>query len=261
MGAYTDSMHRTIVWEGDTPYGHFRVVDGLYDGRPARVLYSGDGRTAQSGIALDDKPDMLFDYNQRLLELAVNLVPRSVLLIGGGVGTLPTALLRALPDVRVTVVEPDVSLIGLGHDYFGLPIDERLTVYATDGRTFLREHSARYDMVLVDAFYDTTIPRDLKTLEAFRAYSRHLRSPGVLAINLISGYFGPNSQILTSLYATALRSFDVVDVFRAGPGYSLWLPQNFVMAAQIGSDWPLKDYVRHDAVKPPEVGPEQALSD
>jgi spermidine synthase len=254
-------MHRTIVWEGDTLSGHFQVVDGSYDGRPARVLYSGGGRAAQSGVALDAEPDLLFDYNQRLLELATNLAPRTVLLIGGGVGTLSTALLRALPDVRITMVEPDATLIRLGHQYFDLPVDDRLTIYVTDGRSYLREHSTHYDMVLLDAFEHTTIPRDLKTLEAFEAYRRHLRSPGVLAANLISGYYGANPHVLDTLYAAALQTFDSVDVFRAGAGYSLWLPQNFVLAAQAGSDWPLRDYLRHDAVKPPEIGPERALRD
>jgi len=254
-------MHRTIVWEGDTAFGHFQVVDGLYDGRPARVLYSGDGQAAQSGVPLDNKPDLLFDYNQRLLELAVNLAPRSILLIGGGVGTLPAALLQAVPEVRLAMVEPDTALLQLGHQYFDLPVDERLQVYATDGRSFLREHSTRYDMVLVDAFHHATMPRELKTVEAFQAYRRHLRSPGVLAINLISGYFGRGSQVLDTVYAAAIRTFDAVDVFRAGAGYSLWLPQNFVLTAQADSDWPLGDYLRHAAVKPPEVGPERALQD
>jgi spermidine synthase len=254
-------MHRTTVWEGDTAFGHFQVIDGTYDGRPARVLYSGDGRAAQSGIALDDKPDLLFDYNQRLLELATNLVPRSILLVGGGVGTLPTALLRALPDVQVSVVEPDAALIQLGHQYFDLPVDDRLRLYATDGRTYLRDHGSRFDMVLVDAFHHTTMPRDLQTVEAFEAYRRHLHNPGVLAMNLISGFFGSSPHVLDGLYAAALQTFDAVDVFRAGAGYSLWLPQNFVLAAQAGSDWPLGDYVRHDAVKPPEVDPARALRD
>jgi hypothetical protein len=261
MARYTGSMHRTIVWEGDTAYGHFQVVDGSYDGRPARVLYSGGGRAAQSGVALDNETDLLFDYNQRFFELVTNLVPRSILLIGGGVGTLPTALLRTLPDVRVTMVEPNDALIRIGHRYFDLPIDERLTIYVADGRSYLREHAARFDMVLVDAFEHTTMPRDLKTVEAFRAYRRHLQSPGLLAINLISGYFGASPHVLESVYAAALQTFDTVDIFRAGAGYSLWLPQNFVLTAQAGSDWPIGDYVRHDAVKPPEVGPERALRD
>jgi spermidine synthase len=254
-------MAQEVVWEGDTPYGHYQVVDTLYDTRPARVLYSGDRQAAQSGVATDDKPDLLFDYNQRMFELVTNLVPKTLLLIGGGVGTLPKALLEAVPDVRIDVVEPDSGLTELAYRYFDLPVDERLAIFATDGRTFLREHTERYDMILVDAFTHTTIPKNLKTREAFRAYGEHLTATGVFAMNVISGYYGPGSHVLTQLYAAGMQTFDVLDIFLASRGYSLWLPQNFVLTAQKGAGVPLQDYVRHDAVKPPEVRPEDALRD
>ena len=56
-------------------------------------------------MAVDDNPLLLFDYNQRLFELVTNLRPKSLLLIGGGAYTLPSALLAALPKLEITVVE------------------------------------------------------------------------------------------------------------------------------------------------------------
>jgi len=254
-------MEGAILWEGETAFGYYQVVDTLYDGRPARVLYSGDRQAAQSGVAQDDEPDLLFDYNQRMFELANGLVPNELLLIGGAVGTLATALLRTFPKLRVDMVEPDEALVGLGHRYFDLPASDRLRVFHTDGRTFLREHAGRYDMVVVDAFVHAVIPTDLQTVEAFRAYAAHLRPEGVLAMNIISGYHGRSARVLAQLYAAALHGFDTLDVFLAGHGYSLWLPQNFVLTAQKGSGRPLQDYVRYEAVKPPEVHPGLALRD
>ncbi len=249
------------MWEGDTPGGHYQVVDTLYDGRPARVLYSGNRHAAQSGVAKDDNPDLLFDYNQRMFELATNLTPRRVLLIGGGVGTLPAALLRALPDTSIDMVEPDSGLTDLAYRYFDLPVDDRLRLFNSDGRTFLREHDGRYDMVLVDAFMHITIPTSLKTLDAFQAFRAHLNDSGVFAMNVISGYYGPSASVLEETYAAALGTFRTVDIFLASRGYSLWLPQNFLLTGQAGSELPLRDYVRHEAVKPPEVTPECALRD
>src|ERR1700760_605289 len=104
-----------ILWEGDTIYGHYQVVDTLYDGRPARVLYSGDRQAAQSGIAKDASPSLLFDYNQRVFELLTSVLPKRVLLIGGAVCTLPKALLAALPDVQIDVIEPDSGLTKLAY--------------------------------------------------------------------------------------------------------------------------------------------------
>lgn len=254
-------MQSDVLWEGETAYGHYQVVDTLYDGRPARVLYSGNRQAAQSGIAKDDKPDLLFDYNQRIFELARALVPESVLLVGGGVGTLPKALLDLLPDVRIDMVEPDEGLTKLAFQFFDLPVDVRLRIYHTDGRSFLREHHDRYDMVLLDAFNHTTIPTELKTLEAFRAYEKHLTRGGVFAANVISGYYGPSAHVLRQMYAASLQAFQTIDIFLASPGFSLWLPQNFVLTAQKDSAMPLGDYVRHQAVKPPEVDPRDAPRD
>lgn len=253
-------MDQHILWEGDTTHGHYQVVDTLYDGRPARVLYSGNRQAAQSGMAKDTKPDLLFDYNQRFFELATALVPRAILLIGGGVSTLPTALLQALPDMRIDVVEPDAGLTQLAYDFFSLAVDARLTIFHTDGRSFLREHASRYDMIIVDAFMHTTIPPDLKTMEAFQAYAKHLQPEGVLAVNVISGYYGSHAQVLRNMYGAALQSFNMVDIFLASRGYSLWLPQNFVLAAQKGT-LPLRDYVRYEAVAPPEMRPDELLRD
>lgn len=254
-------MSQVVLWEGDTAYGHYQVVDTPYDGRPARVLYSGNRQAAQSGVAKDDKPDLLFDYIQRMYELATNLTPRRLLLIGGGVGTLPTALLRVLPDVQIDMVEPDAGLTKLGHDYFELPSDDRLRVFHTDGRTFLREQSGRYDMILVDAFTHTTIPAGLKTAEAFQAYANHLETAGVLAVNVISGYYGPSAHVLAHMYAAALQSFQTVEIFLASRGYSLWLPQNFLLTGQNAAGFTLQHYVRHEVVKPPQVRPEHILHD
>lgn len=254
-------MQQHIIWEGDTAFGHYQVVDTLYDNRPARVLYSGDRQAAQSGIAKDDAPELLFDYNQRMLEMAADVRPQRVLIIGGGVYTLAIALLATLPDVRIDVVEIDEGLTKLAYDYFDLWVDERLRSFHTDGRTFLREHSEQYNMIFVDAFMHTAIPRELKTIEAFQAYRHHLAPQGVLAMNVISGYYGPSARTLRQVYAAADESFSMTEIFLASRGYSLWLPQNFVLTAHARFDLQLSDYVRHGTVDPPVVSSADPLHD
>jgi len=250
-----------ILWEGDTELEHYQVIDTVYDGRPARVLYSGDQQAAQSGIANDEGTDLLFDYNQRLFELITNLAPSSILLIGGGAFTLPSALLASLPSVLIDVVEPDSGLIEIAHAYFALPKTERLRIITTDGRTFLREQASRYDVIIVDAFMHTSAPKDLKTIEAFRAYHKHLKGQGLLAMNIISAYYGRGSVILEQLYAAADQTFDAVDIFLAGSGYSLWLPQNFILTAQKGQTQALNTHMRYEPVDSPKVSHGMALTD
>jgi spermidine synthase len=253
-------MNQDILWEGDTTYGHYQVVDTLYDSRSARVLYSGDRQAAQSGVAKDDNPSLLFDYNQRMFELVTSLPAKRLLLIGGGVATLPKALLAALPDIRIDIVEPDDGLTNLAYRFFDLPVDERLRFFHTDGRTFLRSSVERYDVILIDAFVHTAIPKELRTVEAFQAVQRHLRPNGVAAMNVISAYHGKTSYVLREIYAAASSVFRSSQAFLAGQGYSLWLPQNFVLIAQDGHI-SLREYMPYDAADPPEVRPDDALHD
>jgi spermidine synthase len=243
-------MDRRVIWEGDTPGGHHQVVDTLYDGRHARVLYSGNRQAAQAGVATDTNPDLLFDYNQRLFELLTTLVPKRLLLIGGSVCTLPAALLAVLADTTIDVVEPDTGLQQLAQDYFGLKPDPRLRVFHTDGLQFLQTNQTQYDCIVIDAFVHTTIPLELTTPEAVRLYYAHLAKNGLVAMNVISSYMGRGSDILHGLHTGFSREFDQVDMFLAGRGYSLWLPQNFVLTAQKGEVLPLQDYMRYDALKP-----------
>jgi len=224
-----------LIWEGDTTFGHYQIVDTPYNNRPARVLYSGHGRAAQSGVATDGNPDLLFDYNQRLFELLTAVTPKRMLLIGGAVCTLPKALLAVLPELCIDVVEPDDGLTKLAYEYFDLPVDERLQITYTDGRTFLRANQERYDVIVVDAFVHTAIPRELRTVEAFQAVAAHLQESGLLAMNVISAYYGNGAQLLGGLYAAAYQSFATVDLFLASSGYSLWLPQNVILIGQKGA--------------------------
>jgi protein-L-isoaspartate O-methyltransferase len=254
-------MSQEVLWEGDTAYGHFSVVDGLYDSRPARVLYSGERKAAQSGVAKDDKPNLLFDYNQRLFELAEHLQPQRILLIGGGALTLPTALLKALPQTRVDVVELDPGLTHLAYKYFDAPVDDRLTVAHTDGRSFLMRTAQTYDLIIVDAFSDSIIPRELKTAEAFQVYGGKLAPDGAVAMNVISSYNGRGSHIVREILAGASASFATVELFLAAHGYSRWLPQNFLVVAQKCVGLGLRNILRYDIEQLSDVSDEEALRD
>jgi len=251
----------TTVWEGKTAFGEYQIIDTLYDGRPARVLYSDNRLAAQAGVPTDGKRELLFDYNQRLFELVTNLLPARVLLIGGSVCTLPMALLRVLPNIRIDVVEPDAELFELARQYFDLPQDERLQCFATDGRSYLRQVSERYDMILVDVYDGVNIPHDMRTLQAIHALKAHLHSGGIVAQNIISGLTGRSAGQLREIYAGFLQVFDEVDIFLASRGYSLQLPQNFILTAQQTPARRLQDYMRYEAVAPPEVNPNEASSD
>lgn len=240
----------TILFEGDTEHEHYTVVERLYEGRPSRVLFSGERRAAQSGVGLDDNPDLLFDYNQRLLELASAVYPKRVLVIGGGAFTLPTALVGALPDAQVDVIELDEGLQAIAERYFGLKPHERLAIRYGDGRKFIETTTNMYDMIILDVFSDLSIPRQFLTAEFIEAMAAKVTPSGCVALNIIASYQGRNAGLIKSQVAAYGAVFDRLDIFPAAHGLTSWLPQNLVLCAQKA---PAKNYAEYVRFAPIEL--------
>ena len=242
------TLTNTLVYETDTPHGHYQVWDMVYGGRPARVLYSGQRQAAQSGIARDHKPELLFDYNQRFYELVSALLPARMLLVGGGMYTLPTALLAALPSLQIDVVEVDVGLDDIAARYFDLKPNPRLRIIHVDGREYLDNNKKPYDLILVDAFSHEMTPSSLSSREAAAEYKRNLTSNGVLAANTITAYYGRAAKVIKTQVEAYSTYFKAVAVFPASQQYSLWTPQNLVVVAQAGKQRPIQEYLRYPAL-------------
>lgn len=226
-----DSSCEQVIHSFDSDYGHYQVVDLVYGGRPARVLFSGNQEAAQSGIATDDNSELLFDYNERFLELALELQPQRILLIGGGVYTLPMALLKDLPDTYIDVVELDKALLPVAQEYFGLTPSERLEVFHDHGRAYLHSTTKTYDLIILDAFNHTEIPVELASVEATQAIRKILNPGGVVAINIISSYYGRHNTITRNLWAAYKQCFKHLSLAPASNDQSLWLPLNLVLQA------------------------------
>jgi len=247
---YNSKMHLTdtLLYETDTDHGHYQVWDMDYGGRSARVLYSGHRQAAQSGIARDHKPELLFDYNQRFYELVSALLPARMLLVGGGMYTLPTALLPALPSLQIDVVEVDAGLDDIASRYFDLKPSPRLHIIHMDGREYLDDNKKPYDLILVDAFSHEMTPSSLSSLEAAAEYKRNLKPNGVLAANTITAYYGRGADVIKAQLDAYRTCFKTIAVFPASKQYSLWTPQNLVVVAQAGKQRPVEEYLRYPAL-------------
>ena len=247
---------QTIVHEFDTAYGHYQIIDMSYDGRLARVLFSGDQQAAQSGIALDQNPDLLFDYNQRLIELVEGLQPKRILVIGGGMFTLPTALVRILPDITMTVVELDAELAPVAAHYFDLQLDNRFNIVHDDGLGYLARTNEQYDMVIIDAYTHASAEPSLAGDTAIRLFKQVLTPNGLLAVNSIATYYGRRAEGLQQLLGRYESTFSHVEVYPASQGLSLWLPQNLILVAS-NFQHHAERYLRHsrlgDMPKPFDV--------
>ena len=105
-----------------------------------------------------------------------------LLVLGMGTGTYATQCRRYFPDMQIEGVEIDEKITGLAHEYFALPDDIPVTTY--DGRAFLNCTDKKYDIIMVDAYQDITIPFQMSSAEFFGLVRSHLKENGVMIVNM-----------------------------------------------------------------------------
>jgi spermidine synthase len=224
-------MNAKVVFDGDTDLDHYVVVDEIYNDRPSRVLYSKGRIAAQSGIALDDNSELLFDYNERFMELIRGLVPKNILVVGGGAFTLPTAVQKEFPDIELDVVEIDAGLVDIAREHFGFVPSKSARAHIGDGADILDKLKSTYDMIILDVYEQTNIPERFQTPELIRKVNSRLNENGIVAMNIIAAMYGIRSSVLHRIVKGMEASFLEVEVSPAGKESSLWIAQNFVLTA------------------------------
>ena len=236
-----------IIHRLDNQFGNFTVEELDYEGRRARVLFSGPLRAAQSGIPLDNNPRLLFDYNQRFLELSLVINPKKVLILGGGTLTLANALLLHLPNAKLTVVEKNKDLIKIAESYFGYKTDKRLRLVIADAKDFMVKTQFLYDLIIVDIYDDFVIPESFRGGSFAQLLGQALMPSGLVMANCIAGLYGESALPLRQLVAAYSHNIGKVVAIQADNQYQHWSPQNLIVMSsrcnQIDDAW-LKGCVR-----------------
>ena len=105
----------------------------------------------------------------------------SILVLGMGTGTYATLCNRYFSGTSVQGVEIDEKIAKLATKYFDLPEAVQVSVY--DGRAYL-DNAGKYDVIMVDAYQDITIPFQMSTVEFFTKVKDHLNDGGVMVVNM-----------------------------------------------------------------------------
>lgn len=247
-----------IIYDGESAYSRYRIIERIYNDRPSRLMLSGRKGAPQSGIALDKKPELLFDYIQRLFEVALSLDPQRVLIIGGGAFTLPAALLAQFPTAHIDAVEIDPALPKLARKYFSLPRNRRLKIITADGRDYIDSCSNTYDLIIIDAFSGYDIPISLLTVQANTQYARLLAPDGVIALNVIAKYRGSLPTLAHRVLATLHTSFSTVEIYPADLQDEQSDDQNLIFVATNAASLHL-DYLLSAEVHPQELDDDALL--
>lgn len=105
-----------------------------------------------------------------------------VLILGMGSGTYARQCGFYFDNLSIEGVEIDEKITALSREYFDLPSDVRVTTY--DGRAYLQAVDKKYDVIMVDAYQDITIPFQMSSREFFTLVKEHLTRDGVMVVNM-----------------------------------------------------------------------------
>jgi spermidine synthase len=105
-----------------------------------------------------------------------------ILILGMGTGTYATQLKKYMPHANITGVEIDDKITDLSHKYFALP--ESIPTVTYDGRAYLNSDDRKYDVIMVDAYQDITIPFQMSSVEFFTLVKKQLNPEGVMVVNM-----------------------------------------------------------------------------
>jgi spermidine synthase len=199
-----------LVVDVDTPYHRISVVDSavVVDKRslPSRSLRF--DRFVESEILKAPPYPSVAGYTNyfHLAFLAKPEIKR-VLFIGAGGGIGPRTFQMHNPDMEIDVVDVDPKVLELARTHFHLEEHPKIRLTAKDGRIYVRQSTATYDCIILDAFSaGGRIPFHLVTKEFLQLCADRLAPDGVFLMNINSALEGPRAQIFQSIY----RTFDAV---------------------------------------------------
>ena len=178
----SDTSGGKVIYETETPYQYARVVER-----------SGGERWLQlnEGVAIHSLyvpgSYLTNNYWDQFLVLpfaGLPFAPSHIAILGDAAGTTARAYSHYFPTTTIDAVELDGQLTTIGHRYFGLPTLPRLHTITADARPWLASTSQRYDAIVLDAYRQPYIPFYLATREFFALVRAHLKSGGVLVVNV-----------------------------------------------------------------------------
>ncbi|MBO5247377.1 MAG: fused MFS/spermidine synthase [Eubacterium sp.] len=202
-----------LAYEGESIYNYLQVKE-----TDSRVILSTNVLFGVQSVKMkeDGLTGMYYDYALAAPFLAGVMQKDSksdVLILGMGTGTFATQCKNYFSDAfYIEGVEIDQKITDLAGEYFDLPDDVAVTTY--DGRAYLQAVDKQYDVIMVDAYQDITIPFQMSSQEFFSEVKAHLKPNGVMVVNMNMKSDGEDSinAYLSDTIASVFDQVYTVDV-------------------------------------------------
>lgn len=172
---------KDLTYEGESVYNYLQVKED----DESIILSTNVLFGVQSIYKKDDGlTGMYYDYAMAApLMAGVNdNESTDILILGMGTGTYALQCKKYFENVVIEGVEIDEKITALAKEYFELPEDVKVTTY--DGRAYLNAIDKKYDVIMVDAYQDITIPFQMSSVEFFTLVKEHLNEDGVMVVNM-----------------------------------------------------------------------------
>ena len=200
-----------LTYEGESVYNYLQVKE---DDR--RVILSTNVLFGVQSLLMKDDAltGMYYDYAMAAPLMAGPERPEDcrVLILGMGTGTYARQCRNYYGGMEIEGVEIDEKITALAREYFDMPADVEVATY--DGRAYLNAIDGQYDVIMVDAYQDITIPFQMSSVEFFGLVQAHLAPDGVMVVNMNmrGGGEGSINEYLADTIAAVFSQVYTVDV-------------------------------------------------
>ena len=207
-----------LTYEGESIYNYLQVAEDEKAVRlSTNVLFGMQSITMKD----DSLTGMYYDYAMAAPVMVYGSQDRdataadeglSMLILGMGTGTYGRQCSRYFDGTDIEGVEIDGKITELSYKYFDASPDVPVTTY--DGRAYLQTIDGKYDVIMVDAYQDISIPFQMSSIEFFKEVYDHLNDDGVMVVNMNmrSDTEGNINEYLSDTIASVFPSVATVDV-------------------------------------------------
>lgn len=171
-----------IIYEGESVYNYIRVEE-----TDSAVIFSTNVLFGVQSVKMKNRglTKNYYDYAMAApIMTGVYDRPLDVLILGLGTGTYAYQCYDYFGQDCLSFdgVEIDEDVVVIARQYFDLP--DSVNVYVEDGRAYLNNSDKTYDLIMVDAYRDISIPFQMSSLEFFTSVKRHLNENGTMVVNM-----------------------------------------------------------------------------
>lgn len=200
-----------LTYEGESVYNYLQVKDtDNMTALSTNVLFG----VQSVYMKTDGLTGLYYDYAMAAPLMSGEVGRKDMLILGMGTGTYAVQCRRYFgDDINVSGVEIDEKITSLAREYFALDDDINVTTY--DGRAYLAADKGKYDVIMVDAYQDITIPFQMSSVEFFSLVRSHLKENGVMVVNMnmrsdasdgINAYLGDTiAEVFGNIYTVDVK--------------------------------------------------------